>query len=149
MESEEITEVIRKRPQASVEVSSKVHGNPSNQSIIYKQRSGISLKDKNASPDYAAGGEARTSKTSGRAVVVINRVRAAQVLTFRHRIDALPSFLSPAIILFKQCTSGEQRNEMVSNIPPLLPHARISLFSLKRQSKAIITTGASAKPQLF
>lgn len=76
MESEEISEVIRKRPQASVEVSSKVHGNPLNQSIIYKQRSGISLKDKNANPDCAAGGEARTSKSSGRAVVVINRVRA-------------------------------------------------------------------------
>lgn len=46
MESEEITEVIRKRPQASVRVNSKVHGNPLNQSIIYKQRGGFSLKDK-------------------------------------------------------------------------------------------------------
>lgn len=46
MESEEITEVIRKRPQASVQVNSKVHGNPLNQSIIYKQRGGFSLKDK-------------------------------------------------------------------------------------------------------
>lgn len=46
MESEEITEVIRKRPQASVRVNSKVHGNPLNQSIIYKQCGGFSLKDK-------------------------------------------------------------------------------------------------------
>lgn len=128
MESEEITEVIRKLPQASVEVSSKVHGNPLNQSIIYQQRSGISLKDKNARPDYAAGGEARTSKSSGRAVVVINRVRAAQMSTFRRRIDALPSFLSPEIVLFKQCTSGEQRNEMVfqhSTSPAPRPHLLI------------------------
>lgn len=120
MESEEITEVIRKRPQASVEVSSKVHGNPLNQSIIYKQRSGISLKDKNANPDYAAGGEARTSKSSGRAVVVMNRVRAAQTTTF----------LSPETTFFKQCTSGEQRNRMVfqhSTSPA--PRPRLLIFS--------------------
>lgn len=142
MESEEITEVIRKRPQASVQVNSKVHGNPLNQSIIYKQRGGFSLKDKkNAKPDDAAGGEEGTSESAGRVVPVTNQAR------FRPSATKLTSCCRSCLL--KLCSNNVHVKNGGMRRCSSLPDVHVSLFSLKRQSKPIITTGAGAKPQLF
>lgn len=126
-----------------MEVSSKVHGNPLNQSIIYKQ-CGISLKGKNAKPDYAAEGEVRTSKSSGRVVWLFKSVRWCVACVF-------------FFVLWNCSVQTEHKGRtpewdgfptfhLVSLSSSPCP---LSLFPLKRQSKAIITTSASAKLRLF